>query len=1200
LLKLSLIVIVISIGAHAGDFIWQAAPSNNVWSTTDQNWNTADAWPAGAGHTAIFGASAEQEVSVGEAISVGAIRFQSDGYRIYGEPLTFTGVSPSISVESASVTSLLETAIFNDSTLSKTGPGVLRLGAADYNGTTNVHNVAVAEGALHVEDGRTLCSTGVLSVAAGAAYVQTGGTNLLLNGGGVLVLGDGDEAQPASFEITGGICHATSSAYSAPYWGHSKIIAGRDQDAWFRIAGDGSVRASIFDMTELAEGRSSTLQLDGGRLTVLRATGSGGANNTTSRILLNGGEICALDSNSGFISGMTEALMQAGGLTVNVPGANRFYKTPQSIAHDPELGATLDGGLTKIGTGNLHLLADSSYTGTNRIEQGKLFVAATNALGTGPVEVGRAGDSAVLVGDGNGNNMFVTLTNTVTFGANGSVATADGGTLELQNIAFDADCEQINVGGHANVGTGAVRLALDPATTSRVSYVFVFDQNNLDVLGDTVMAQSDPLSAVSGTPRVEVRYGSRLRVADNAVLDVPGLYLNITGGEYRQEGGTAAFRFVHGTTNSLNKVAPEAPAKIVLDGGNLSFADSSMFTSLGLRSTETIINGGHLKAKRVNFSKSFVERQNPLLTHTLELNGGVLEADEIRYDGGTSSVEPAFVRFNGGTLKVAQTSTATNNFVSVNGVDLLSLYIGPNGFVCDTDGQNTVIRKALSADPALGNAADGGVRKLGEGCLTLTQPLAASGPVTVEQGTLRLAEAWFAGDTINVQDGGTLELFGGGISNTVINVAAGGTLRLAEASPETEILNGSFEVYDPPTLTTYRYNPTGTGWTFSGSNTSGLQANGSFFSNDPIYHTTNGTVTALVKQGTIQREFTVVRSGNYRLSFEQATRNGYNSWLRNVDVKIDGATVYTITHNAGELHGFLPEEVMLILTAGTHTLAFEGLPCPNSNATVLIDAVRLTACPLPLDLDGSLPAGSYRVVEAETSVAVTNGSFEIYASNTFASLGHNYAPRETGWTFSGNYTSGIQTNGSAFSEDPEYYTTDGGVTALIREGSIQTTFEVARAGNYLLTFEQATRNGYYSWERNVEVRVDGVTVYTITHNGYHSFLPVEVPVTLTRGVHTLEFVGLYAASDNGAATVLIDAVGLKRINLARPEEPSVLNLSTGSMVILENDTSLYLEHIYVDGVRLYGALRAGMSGGATVLGSGRILTTSGGTMIWVR
>lgn len=316
-----------------------------------------------------------------------------------------------------------------------------------------------------------------------------------------------------------------------------------------------------------------------------------------------------------------------------------------------------------------------------------------------------------------------------------------------------------------------------------------------------------------------------------------------------------------------------------------------------------------------------------------------------------------------------------------------------------------------------------------------------------------------------------------------------------------------------------------------------------------------------------------------------------------MEVKIDGVKVYTITHG-GELHGFRPEEITLSLTAGTHTLTFEGLPCSYNNATVLIDAVRLIGVPA-LRFDDEVQGAQFAAVEAETSVAVTNGSFEIYAPDTFDEYGHNYIPKETGWLFSGNNTSGIQTNGSAFS-DPTPYTTNGIVTAFIREGSIQTTFLVEHAGPHVLSFEQATRNGFSSNTRNVEVRVDGVTVYTVTHDGYHGFLPVEVPVTLTRGEHTLEFVGLPTEVDNLHATVLIDAVSLKRLNTVRTEGVTSLYLSTGSTMILDNTSTPYLEYIYVDGVRLNGALRTGTAGGATVLGNGRILTKSGGTIIRIR
>jgi hypothetical protein len=1167
-----------------------AEPASDVWSTFEPNWNAGVGWPDALGHTAVFGVSTQRTITVGESLSLGALRFTADGYRVGGQALTFTGVSPFISAEGAGVTSRLETAVQTDALLSKTGVGVLCLGAAPYAGETNVRDVAVAEGVLRIDEGRVLCSTGTWSVAGGAVYEQAGGTNLLLSGGNVLVVGQGGATdKPARIEATGGTLLAPSEGLDK----NAYMILGKDRDAGLRIAESATVDVVVIEMNQdRAAGASATLQLDGGRLTVNRVTGSSGDNETVSRVLLNGGELYAGGNNGAFLGGMTEVLMQAGGVVITVPGSF-YFKTVQAIAHDPALGGTLDGGLAKRGWGSLYLLTDNSYTGTNRIEQGKVFIATDHALGTGPVEVGMMGSDAVLVGGGGHQS----VTNPVTVGLKGSVAASQGGTLELRRLAFDAGYEQIKAGGHADPLGGTVRLAVDPATTANVFNVFAYDQNSLDLDGGTAIGQPVPLTNTS--PRVEVRAGSRLRVAD-AVLNVPGLYLNVAGGEYLQEAGEAVFRFAHGTTNAPNDASPLAPVGIVLNGGSLAFVESPMFSLSNVRSTRTVINGGHLRAGQVNFSKS--HRRDERLTHLLELNGGVLEADEISYQGGANAVEPAIVRLNGGTLKVAATSAATHDFISVNGVDLLSVYLGFGGFACDTAGMDAVIRQPLEADPLRGAAPDGGLRKLGEGCLTLTQPLVASGPVTVERGTLRLAEAWFAGETIAVQAGGTLELGGGGISNAAIHVSAGGTLHLTETPAEAEVPNGSFEIYTAGQLSAtvkHRYQPTGTGWTFP--STCGIQTNGSGFSSDPAYYTTNGGVTAFVKQGTIQREFTVTRGGTYRLAFEQATRNGYSSWARNVDVKIDGVTIYTVTHG-GELHGFRPVEISVPLTAGTHALAFEGLysAYENANATVLIDAVRLIGGPV-LRFDGETQGGRFAVIEAETPLAVTNSSFESYAANTFASLGHSYAPAETGWSFSGDNTSGIQTNGSAFSSDPAFYTTNGGVTAFVREGAIQTTFFAEQDGLHMLAFEQATRNGYSSWAREVEVRIDGVTVHTITHGGaLHGFLPAAVPVTLTRGAHTLAFVGLVSPYENSAATVLIDAVSLKRLNTVRPEGLSALYLSTGSTVVLENTTALYLETIYVDGMRHTGALRAGLSGGATVLGGGRILTAGGGTVMMLR
>jgi autotransporter-associated beta strand protein len=1173
---------------QANDSVWMAEPANNVWATNQPNWNAGEVWPGTPGHTAVFAASTQRVISVSEALNVGALRFLADGYRITGEALTLAGAAPVLAVESADVTALLETAVLNDGLLTKTGPGLLRFGAAPYDGGTNVRDVAMTEGALQIEAGRTLCSTGVWTLAAGAAYQQSGGTNLLLSGGNVFVIGSGGgETQTARVEVTGGALLAPSAGTGL----NAYFIMGQDRDAWLRVADTGAVQVIVIEMNpELTPGRSSTLQLDGGRLTVTRMSGTAGVSGTVSRVLLNGGEIYAGGNNGAFISDMTEALVQTGGVVITVP-SSWYYKTPQAFSHDPALGETPDGGLTKRGTGNLYLLADSTYSGGTRIEQGFIYVKADHALGTGPVEVGAAGYDGALVGDAG----TYTVTNAVTFGLDGSVCAVTNGVLTLTDIAFAPGYEQIKVGGGKTDGT--VKLTLDPVSPARVFNIFVYDRNDLILDGGTVVRQTDPLPG--GTTRVEVRAGCQLNVRD-ADIQLPDIaYLHLSGGEYWQEGGQALFPYVYAVTNWPNSSQPEQPARLVVDGGTLTFTAATLFYTNNRRGTEMIVNGGTLKAKSLNLSKSV---QQVTVSHAVELNGGVLEVEGISYNGGESAVEPATVRLNGGTLRVADTSAATNDFITASGLNLLSVYLGAGGFVCDTAGKETTILQPLQPDPGLGEAPDGGLVKRGAGCLTLVPRLISTGPVTVEEGTLRLADAWLSGENIQVQAGATLELYGGGISNASVSVAAGGTLRLAQAAEEGVVPNGSFETYAAGTFTSsvkHKYNPSGTGWTYLPTTACGIQTNGSGFSSDPAYYTTNGGVTAFVKEGTIQTGFTVERDGTYRLAFEQATRNGYSSWARNVDVRIDGVTVYTVRHN-GVLHGFLPVEVQVLLNAGAHTLEFVGRysAYENANATVLIDAVTLTGS-APVRFDAEAAGGTFGEVEEETTIEVPNGSFETYEASTFLSVMHKYEPSGTGWTFSP--TCGIQTNGSGFSSDPAYYTTNGGVTAFVKEGMIQTGFTVPRDSAYVLSFEQATRNGYSSWGRNVEVRIDGETVYTIQHNGeLHGFWPVGIPVQLQAGTHTLSFVGLYAAYENASAAVLIDAIRLTRNNVVRPQIDSVLNLSSGATVILDNTTSLYLEYIYVDGIRLRGALRTGQSGGATVLGTGRVTTVAGGTVVLVK
>ena len=59
----------------------------------------------------------------------------------------------------------------------------------------------------------------------------------------------------------------------------------------------------------------------------------------------------------------------------------------QGLEHDPALGATADGGLTKLGLGTLTLYKSSTYTGTTKVQVGALSCPTANALGGGALEI---------------------------------------------------------------------------------------------------------------------------------------------------------------------------------------------------------------------------------------------------------------------------------------------------------------------------------------------------------------------------------------------------------------------------------------------------------------------------------------------------------------------------------------------------------------------------------------------------------------------------------------------------------------------------------------------------------------------------------------------------------------------------------------------------------------------------------------------
>jgi autotransporter-associated beta strand protein len=243
----------------------------------------------------------------------------------------------------------------------------------------------VGAGTLRLAGGTTTLSS-VLRVNAGTFEVTTNGT-LNLNGG-TGIANAALVSDNSAILVSGGAVNVADRVALATAGGSTSSLT---VNAGALVSDSGSTQSDRG--LRLAGGSGSSkdtnvaiVSLNGGTLTVARIYPGSGSNNT-SVVNLNGGVLRASDNPVGtnFMSGLSHAYVNGGGAILDCGGSNLTMDQP--LENDGV--AVTDGGLVKLGGGQLTLTGTNTYTGVTVVSNGMLVV--NGVLGTNAVIVKAGG-----------------------------------------------------------------------------------------------------------------------------------------------------------------------------------------------------------------------------------------------------------------------------------------------------------------------------------------------------------------------------------------------------------------------------------------------------------------------------------------------------------------------------------------------------------------------------------------------------------------------------------------------------------------------------------------------------------------------------------------------------------------------------------------------------------------------------------------
>jgi autotransporter-associated beta strand protein len=366
---------------------------------------------------------------------------------------------------------------------------------------------------------------GTLPTSAGLAYIANGGTaNVTLSGATCGTLALGDSGGSGNLQMSGGSLAASQVEY----------IGYTDTGILSQSGGTNNVSGTLY--LGYAASGAGTYNLNSGLLLTAAVTSGSGS----STFNFSGGTLRATGSNTALLSGLTAAYIQSGGAIIDTNG---FSDTiGQALLHDPSLGATNDGGLTKFGGGVLTLAASSNYTGATLVKSGTLVVSDPLALqnstldttggnckvagaltsvtlaglkGSGGLNLASSSGTALAISIGSNN---ATTTFSGIFSGSGSLTKVGTGRLTLSSFGLTGTGTTVSSGTLQLSGGGSsASVTVNGGVLDAYGGGFTFNTVNL-INGAIVDSSSSQFTLTAGTVNAQSgRIGVHLN-GNNAVV----------------------------------------------------------------------------------------------------------------------------------------------------------------------------------------------------------------------------------------------------------------------------------------------------------------------------------------------------------------------------------------------------------------------------------------------------------------------------------------------------------------------------------------------------------------------------------------------------------------------------------------------------------------------------------------------------------